>query len=108
LESKSIEKSDDSGRVKTVISVHGELMAHLYVNSKGQEVRSFSYSAGSLFHECAQKFKLSRLDGWRERELRASMEFGKAIENAIQAYHVRQNVERAIAVFYDGLPDREG
>lgn len=65
-------------------------MAHLYVNSKGFEVRSHSYSAGSLFRECAQKYKLARLDGWKEREQRASMEFGKAIESAIQFHHLNK------------------
>jgi hypothetical protein len=75
--------------------------AYLYINAKGFEVRSHSYSAGQLFHECAQKYKLQRLDGWKERELRASMEFGKAIENAIQAYHSHNEVYAAIEVFYD-------
>lgn len=74
-------------------------MAHLYVNSKGFEVRSHSYSAGSLFRECAQKYKLQRLDGWKEREQRASMEFGKAIETAIQAYHARHSLDEALIVF---------
>jgi hypothetical protein len=62
-------------------------MAYLYVNAQGREVRSHSYSAGSLFHECAQKYKLARLDGWKEREQRASMQFGIALEAAIKTYH---------------------
>ena len=62
-------------------------MAHLYINAKGFEVRSHSYSAGSLFHECAQKYKLARLDGWKEREQRASQQFGIALEEAIRVYH---------------------
>jgi hypothetical protein len=62
-------------------------MAYLYINSQGKEVRSHSYSAGSLFHECAQKYKLARLDGWKERENRASQQFGIALEESIRVYH---------------------
>ncbi len=75
------------------------MSAYLYINSHGKEVKSFSYSAGQLFHECAQKYKLARLDGWKERELRASMEFGKVLENAIQAYHMNRSVEDALKMF---------
>lgn len=65
-------------------------MAYLYVNSKGREVRSHSYSGGSLFRECAQKYKLARIDGWQDRELRASLEFGKAVESAVQFHHLNK------------------
>lgn len=62
-------------------------MAHLYVNSSGYEVRSHSYSAGSLFHECSQKYKLQRLDGWNEIGTSAARLFGLALEAAIKTYH---------------------
>jgi len=85
------------------------MTAYLYINSFGKEVRSHSYSAGSLFNECSQKYKLVRLDGWKEIELRASMEFGKAIENGIQAYHeLNRNMEAALKAFHEGYRDREG
>lgn len=62
-------------------------MAHLYVNSQGYEVRSFSYSQGTVFHECAQKYKLQRLDGWNEIGTSAARLFGLALEAAIKTYH---------------------
>jgi len=62
-------------------------MAFLYVNPKGYEVRSFSYSQGVTFHECAQKYKLQRLDGWNEIGTSAARLFGLALEAAIKTYH---------------------
>ena len=62
-------------------------MAHLYVNRKGFEVTRNSYSAGSEFRTCKRKYKLRRLEGWREKENKASREFGKCVESAIQFYH---------------------
>jgi PD-(D/E)XK nuclease superfamily len=62
-------------------------MASLYVNPQGYEVRSFSYSQGVTFHECAQKYKLQRLDGWNEIGTSAARFFGLALEAAIKTYH---------------------
>jgi len=62
-------------------------MAHLYVNPKGFEVTFHSYSGGETFRYCAQKYKLERLDGWKERENRASFPFGLAVEAAIKFHH---------------------
>src|ERR1700675_4077853 len=62
-------------------------MTILYVNSRGQEVRSHSYSGGDTYKFCAQKYKLQRIDGWQERGKKASLEFGKAIESAVQFHH---------------------
>ena len=76
-------------------------MAYLYINSNGKEVRSHSYSAGSLFHECAQKYKLARLDGWKEREQRASQQFGIALEAAIKTYH-ELDLAEALVTFQIG------
>jgi hypothetical protein len=63
-------------------------LAHLYINAKGFEVRSHSYSASDTFRFCPQKYKLARIDGWQERERKASKEFGIAIESAIQFHHL--------------------
>lgn len=62
-------------------------VGHLYVNSQGFEVNRHSYSGGDTFQFCPKKYELQRVRGWRERGRKASLEFGKAIENAIQRYH---------------------
>jgi hypothetical protein len=61
--------------------------AFLYVNSLGKEITRFSYSAGSDFNYCPQKFYLKRRLGWREKIRRAAMLYGIAIENAVRYYH---------------------
>jgi hypothetical protein len=38
------------------------------------------------FRFCRRKFRLSRIDGWKEKAKKASLEFGKCIEAAIQFY----------------------
>jgi len=64
-------------------------VAYLYVNAKGKEVQSHSYSGGDTLKFCPAKYKLSRIDGWNEREkdLKASLKFGIAMESALRFHH---------------------
>lgn len=64
-------------------------MAFLYVSAKGKEVCSTSYSSGDLLHFCPQKYKLQKIDGWQEREkdFKASLKFGIAMESALRFHH---------------------
>jgi hypothetical protein len=62
-------------------------MAYLYVNSKGQPWRKHSYSAGLDFDLCPYKYYLRRVQGWKERDNKARLLFGRAVESAIQFYH---------------------
>lgn len=64
-------------------------MAYLYVNSKGREVASHSYSGSDTLHFCPQKYSLSRIQGWQEREkdFKASLKFGIAMESALRFHH---------------------
>ena len=59
----------------------------LYVSASGHEVSHASSSSLDVFRLCRRKFKLSRIDGWRQKEKKASLEFGKCIESAVQFYH---------------------
>lgn len=61
--------------------------ASLYTSYGGHKVRRHSYSAGSEFRRCPRAYKLKRKDGWRSKRDRAALEFGKAVESAIQVYH---------------------
>jgi hypothetical protein len=67
-------------------------MAFLYVNSKGTPWRKHSYSAGSDFDLCPLKYYLRRVQGWKERDNKASLLFGRAIEQAIQFYHEHDGI----------------
>jgi len=78
-------------------------MAHyLYENANGRRVNTHSYSGGSSFNECARKYRYQRLDGWREKAVRAAMEFGNAWEAAIQTYHKDMDLAAARAEWRKG------
>ena len=61
-------------------------MACLYEGHHGP-VTIHSYSAGGVFRECARKYQLLKIEGWREREQRASARFGEAFESAIAHFY---------------------
>jgi hypothetical protein len=62
-------------------------MGILYIDSNGVEKTRHSYSAGLEFDTAPLKFKLKRILGWREKESKAALLFGRALESAIQFYH---------------------
>jgi hypothetical protein len=59
----------------------------LYHSAGGHDVNHASSSALDSFRFCRRKFRLSKIDGWREKDKKASLEFGKCVESAIQFYH---------------------
>src|SRR6516225_7984481 len=73
-------------------------MPFLYINPKGQPWTKHSYSAGNLFRSCPLKYKLQKIDGWREIESKARFLFGRSLENAIQWHHEHEG-EGAIECF---------
>lgn len=62
-------------------------MAFLYINPKGQPWRKHSYSAGNTFDQCPFKYKLQKIHGWKEKNLKARFELGRAFESSIQYFH---------------------
>lgn len=64
--------------------------AFLYTDPNGRQVTRHSYSAGADFRKCARFYLLKRVRGWREKEKRASLEFGKQVESAIQFFHANK------------------
>lgn len=60
----------------------------LYRDAKRGDITSGSYSARREFKFCKRLFKLGRIDGWSEKTLRGSAEYGKCIEAAVE-YHVK-------------------
>lgn len=62
-------------------------MAYIYKNYKDAEVNSWSYSSGQTFDFCREKFRLSKIAGWRQKGDTAASKFGVAIEDAIQHFH---------------------
>jgi hypothetical protein len=65
-------------------------MAYLYISSQGDEITRHSYSAGLEFDQCPFKFFLKRILGWREKDTKASLMFGRALESAVEFYHTHE------------------
>src|SRR5208337_232543 len=62
-------------------------MTILYKSASGREIRHLSYSAISDYDFCPELFRLSRIEGYKDKDKKAAFEFGKAVEDAIQFYH---------------------
>lgn len=58
----------------------------LYVSASGREVNNASSSSIDTFRLCRKKFKLSRIEGWKQKDKKASTNFGKCVEDALQFY----------------------
>ena len=58
---------------------------------------TYSYTQISQYLSCPRRYKHRYLDGWKEKDTRAAMLFGRAFEQAVAAYFQRQD---AYAVFY--------
>ena len=62
---------------------------HLYINSKGYAVTHHSYSGSTSFNFCPRKYYLERVQGWSEKQERAAMKFGIALEAGVTFWHQR-------------------
>ena len=62
-------------------------MAFLYINSRGEKRYHHSYSAGLEFEQCAFRYYLHRVLGWRPKDDKAAFHFGRALEQSIQFHH---------------------
>jgi hypothetical protein len=51
----------------------------------------FSHTQISQYLRCPKSYRYRYLDGWREKETRAAMAFGRCFERAIAAYFCRQD-----------------
>ena len=58
---------------------------------------TYSYTQISQYLTCPRRYRYRYLDGWREKDTRAAMLFGRAFELALGAYFCRQD---AAAVLY--------
>src|SRR6185369_5411163 len=57
----------------------------------------YSYTQISQYLACPRRYRHRYLDGWVEKDVRASMLFGRAFERALGAYCLRQD---SAEVFY--------
>src|SRR5712692_5095107 len=52
---------------------------------------TYSYTQISQYLRCPRSYRHRYLDGWREKETRAAMHFGRCFEKALAAYFLRQD-----------------
>jgi hypothetical protein len=51
----------------------------------------YSYSQISQYLRCPRSYRFRYLDGWREKETRAAMVFGRCFEKALHAYFCHED-----------------
>src|SRR5436309_3581806 len=52
---------------------------------------TYSYTQISQYLACPRRYRHRYLDGWRERDTRAAMLFGRAFEQALSGYFRRED-----------------
>jgi CRISPR/Cas system-associated exonuclease Cas4 (RecB family) len=56
----------------------------------------YSYTQISQFLACPRKFRYRYIDGWREQDTRPGLLFGRAFEQALAAYFLRQDATEVL------------
>src|SRR5205085_644484 len=62
----------------------------------------YSYTQISQYLTCPRRYRHRYLDGWKEKDTRAAMLFGRAFERALAAYFLHQDA--AAALFQEWKP----
>ena len=57
----------------------------------------YSHTQISQYLRCPRSYRYRYLDGWREKDTRAAMVFGRCFEKALGAYFLREDLS---AVFF--------
>src|SRR5258708_24698760 len=67
-------------------------IAHHWPTAMGREaVMVYSYAQISQYRRCPRSYRYGYLDGWREKETRAAMVFGRCFEKALGAYFCQED-----------------
>ena len=57
---------------------------------------TYSYTQISQYLSCPRRYRYRYLDGWKEKDTRAAMLFGRAFEQALSAYFRREDSAAAL------------
>src|SRR5260370_28025572 len=83
------------------------LNAHHWPTAMGKEaVMVYSYTQISQYLRCPRSYRYRYLDGWREKETRAAMVFGRCFEKALGAYFCQE--DSAAVLFKEWEAYRDG
>jgi PD-(D/E)XK nuclease superfamily len=65
----------------------------------------YSYTQISQYLRCPRSYRYRYLDGWQEKETRASMVFGRCFENALAAYFRKEDCGAALFKEWEAYRD---
>ena len=68
---------------------------------------TYSYTQISQYLSCPRRYKHRYLDGWKEKDTRAAMLFGRAFEQAVGAYFQRQDAAARLHQEWASLRDSD-
>src|SRR5689334_24347125 len=69
---------------------------HFESEQRGGWLMTYSYTQISQYLTCPRRYRHRYLDGWREKDTRASMLFGRVFEQALAALFLRQDPGAAL------------
>ena len=67
---------------------------------------TYSYTQISQYLRCPRSYRYRYLDGWREKDNRASLLFGRAFEKALAAFFAGEDSTAALFKEWGTLPER--
>src|SRR6202040_1033581 len=65
----------------------------------------YSFTQVSNYLRCPRSYRYRYLDGWREKETRAAMAFGRCFENALGAYFRKEDCGAALFSEWEAYRD---
>jgi CRISPR/Cas system-associated exonuclease Cas4 (RecB family) len=68
---------------------------------------TYSYSQISQYLTCPRRYRHRYLDGWKEKDTRAAMLFGRAFEQALSAYFRREDAAAALFTEWSAYRDKD-
>src|SRR5216684_4999757 len=75
------------------------------VRTGGQIPMVYSYTQISQYLRCPRSYRYRYLDGWREKETRAAMVFGRCFEKALGAYFGQEDSAAMLFKEWDAYRD---
>ena len=67
---------------------------------------TYSFTQISQYLRCPRQYRYRYLDGWREKEDKASMMFGRCFETALAAYFAREDCNCSVLPGMAQIPGR--
>src|ERR1700682_344294 len=80
-------------------------MKPMHRTAGGEVPMVYSYTQISQYLRCPRSYRYRYLDGWREKETRAAMAFGRCFENALGAYFRQEDCSAVLFKEWEAYRD---